>query len=66
MEDWTSGAEHQLVSLEEDDYLKKYLTKIFYDEILLSLSPAPGLIRGRDDEVRHVRVVVQMIHPLPH
>ena len=37
-----------------------------YDELLRGLAPAPVVVRGGDGEVRHVGVVVQVVHPLPH
>ena len=37
-----------------------------YNELLGGLTPAPAIVRGRDGDVGHVGIVVQMVHSLPH
>ena len=57
----------ELVCVPEMKYFSCWtLLNLSHNELLRRLSPTPGAVSGCDGEVRHVGVVKQMVHPLPH
>ena len=68
MINWTCCAKDQLVSLFKDILMNIVCVcfTISYDEIFGGLPPAPQLVDSNDVEVRHVGVVEQVVHSVPH